>query len=175
MLMIFISCVEKNHSNSIKSYPNKENSKPSEDNCNQKQYSNLLFDLAINFKPTNLNFDKSVINDEKLNAFLQNVDYECLKKQDKFEFFICIILLKQYKYHIANFHQGYDLLSMNSNNAKVIIDNFILFSRLNNTNLEMLNSRYVVDYVEANNILRNNNEIKNIVIEILKIEKGLIK
>jgi hypothetical protein len=76
--------------------------------------------------------------------------------------FVSILLLKQYYFHLANYHQGYDLLAMRTGNAKIIIEQLISFAGLRTKNLEMLNSGYIVDYVKSNKEMSNNKTIMNL-------------
>lgn len=113
-----------------------------------------LIDLATNFKPTDLDLNNSLKDNIDLDLFLSKISEKCLIRQKDIQLFISLILLKQYHYHLSNFHQGYDLLYMKKGNASKIIFCFQEITRVNKK-LEMLNSGYIETYLLENIQIRN--------------------
>jgi len=71
----------------------------------------------------------------------------CFYKNEKLNYFITVLILKQYKFQLKNYHQGYDLFSMDKNNGKYIVEKYLLLLGKKRNDLEMLNSGYIVDYL----------------------------
>lgn len=148
-----------------------ENSNPQKDSSNKnillykpcKGYDNLI-ELGTNFKPTDLDLNLSLKKNIQLNLFLDTIDKNCLLNQNNYKLFIAIILVKQYYFHLSNYHQGFDLLSMRIGNASKIVD---CFREMTNkrAKLEMLNSGLIENYLQENPKIRNveiNNYLKRI-------------
>jgi|GEM_PF-2342772 len=138
--------------------------------CN---YDSLLFKYALSFEPRSISLQKSI--NSELDTFLNNVDTICLKKQKKFEFFVCCILLKQYKHHLECCHQGYDLLSMREGSSSLIINGFLHMINPRDFNLEMLNSGAIVDYIQNQKDLKNNTVLEPYLKKIEEINKRIIR
>lgn len=140
--------------------------------CDSSEYANILIAYSLEFDPNNVNLDSSLKQNIEIDSFLTKTDKKCLDRQSNLNYFICILLLKQYYFHFVNYHQGYDLLSMKTGNAKYVIESFQKLSKLN-TNLEMLNSRYVIDYINATEILKNDKSIMQLVNKIKGMEENM--
>lgn len=141
--------------------------------CNEQEMTEILKILSTKFEARKLELDSSLIQDKGINLFLDTVNKTCLKKQVYFRNFITIILLKQYYYHIINFHQSYNLLPMRNGSAKFIIDEFCSISHLDPIHTEMISSGYVVNYVGANLDLQNDSDIHRLITKIKVAEKNL--
>lgn len=133
---------------------NCQNKSTKENNCNDsliKSYDSLFVVMAKKFEPTNINFDESIKSNQEVDAFISIVKQndKCLEDSDakRLNSFVITLILKQYMFHLSNYHQGYDLLSMNEGNSEYIIDKYLSIINKKNTDLEMLNSGYIVDFL----------------------------
>ena len=106
----------------------------------------LKFEHAINiFNPREVSLSKSM--NKNTFKFIRQIDSVCLMENDDFDNFTIIILIKQYNFHLKEYHQGFDLLMMREGSAKLIIDNFCKIANIDN-DIEMLNSGYILEYIE---------------------------
>lgn len=140
--------------------------------CDTINTNYLLKDLAVKFQPKAISINFSISKDKRMKSFLENNDYNCFSNCSEYENFVVIILLKQYKYHIENSHQGYDLLPMKSGISFNIIEYFQNSSGYKG-DLEMLNSGIIMEYVLKNKNRLNNPLINKIFKEIKLIEKKM--
>jgi hypothetical protein len=108
-------------------------------------YDSVLGEFANNYKPIGINLGRSL--PKKLDSFLISTDTACLRKQDGYRKFIATILGKQFYYHLTYGHQGYDLQSMDSSGAGIIVNDFKWMRGYDNTHLEMLNSGDVMNFI----------------------------
>jgi hypothetical protein len=122
-------------------------------NCDDSKISESLLVLAESYNPLELNLIESIKKNESINIFLDTTEVECLTKNNKFDFFVLEILLRQYYFHLSEFHQGFDLMQMRSDQAKILIDRFIVLTKLDSKSLEMLNSGYVITFIKDKPIL----------------------
>ncbi len=143
--------------------------------CNN-DYDSLLLKYANDFKASTIDLDESL--SPQLDSFLLYADTNCLRKQKEYKTFISIILAKLCLHHLQCCNQGYDLLSMETQGAKVIVVDFRNMSGYQNKHLDMLNSEFIIDFIESDKKLKENAGIKSILTKINKevdrIEKGNI-
>ena len=129
-----------------------------------------LVKYATNFKPKQLNLTNSILENPELNAFLMNKDKSIIKINSNFEYFITMIVLKQYEFHITKFHQGFDLYTMKAGNAGFIVSSFVEISKLP-VGIKGINSSYILEFIAANDKLKNEPSI----VEIVNIINNLPK
>lgn len=141
--------------------------------CDTININYLLKDLAVKFQPLVVDINISISKNKRIKSFLENNNYNCLSNCSEYENFVVIVLLKQYKYHLKNSHQSYDLLSMKSGISFNIIEYFQELSGYKG-DLEMLSSGVIMDYVLKNKSRLNNSLINKVFKEIKLIEKNLI-
>lgn len=143
--------------------------------CNEN-YDSLMLGYAYDFNAKNIRLDKDLSTG--LDSFLIHTDTNCLRKQGEYKFFIAIILSKLCYYHLKCCNQGYDLLSMRNGGAKVIIDEFRRMSGYQNQHLDMLNSEFIIHFIEQDPTLKENSLIKDLLNKLnreeRRIEKGNI-
>lgn len=132
----------------------------------KEDYDSSLLKYAYTFVPTTINLSKSISN--QLDSFLLHIDTNCLRQQKEFKVFVAIILMKLYYYHLKCCNQGYDLQSMETNGAKIIIVEFKKIAGYQNQHLEMLNSGTIVDFIKSDLELRGNTHIKELLENIEK-------
>lgn len=141
--------------------------------CNGEYYSSLL-KYAYTFEPSTINLSKSL--SPQLDAFLLNIDTNCLRQQKEYRVFTTIILAKLYYNHLKCCNQGYDLQSMETGGAKVIIEEFKKIAGYQNQQLEMLNSGVILDFLKSDQTLKENTVLKDLIDKIEKeaqrINKG---
>lgn len=141
LLILFSSCLQNHKSNNIAL-------------CDKNTYFNELNEYSKSFKPTNLNLENSIKDNQELDTFIDTIDNKCLENQSQYKVFISTILLKQYYFQLSNYNQSYDLLSMKTGSAEKIINGFIGFSKVDK-NIEMLSSSYVFEYLKHNPKITN--------------------
>ena len=129
-----------------------------------------LVKYATNFKPKQLNLTNSILENPELNAFLMNKDKSIIKINSNFEYFITMIVLKQYEFHITKFHQGFDLYTMKAGNAGFIVSSFVEISKLP-VGIKGINSSYILEFIAANDKLKNEPSIVEIVNRINNLPK----
>ena len=129
-----------------------------------------LRELASSFNPKQLNLTNSLLENVDLNNFLTNTDKQLIKASPDFDYFITMIVLKQYELHKTKFHQGFDLFSMKSGNAGFIVSSFVELSS-QAKDIKWLNSSYVMDYIAGNEKLKNESSISDIVTKLNAIPK----
>ncbi len=134
--------------------------------CDSTEYDVILQNFIVDYKPSNLNLDSSIKLNIKLEDFLDSSDKACLVKQKRFKEFVLTILIKQYYFQLSEYNQGFDLLQMQSGNAKFIIQYFKEISSIQN--IEMLNTGYVLEYLKLHKEMTND-VIKNYEKKISKI------
>lgn len=143
-------------------------------NCNDsliKSYDSLFTVMSNKFNPNDINFDKSIKSNQDVDKFISSVKYNdiCFDKSKELDAFVTILILKQYKFHLENYHQGYDLFSMSSGSANYIIDKYLHMIDKNKSNLEMLNSGYIVEFLNTTKAAHLNEFQKRLIDEIDKI------
>ena len=129
-----------------------------------------LVKYATNFKPKQLNLTNSILENPELNVFLMNKDKSIIKINSNFEYFITMIVLKQYEFHITKFHQGFDLYTMKAGNAGFIVSSFVEISKLP-VGIKGINSSYILEFIAANDKLKNEPSIVEIVNRINNLPK----
>ena len=129
-----------------------------------------LVKYATNFKPKQLNLTNSILENPELNAFLMNKDKSIIKINSNFEYFITMIVLKQYEFHITKFHQGFDLYTMKAGNAGFIVSSFVEISKLP-IGIKGVNSSYILEFIASNDKLKNEPSIVEIVNRINNLPK----
>ncbi len=129
-----------------------------------------LVKYATNFKPKQLNLTNSILENPELNAFLMNKDKSIIKTNSNFDYFITMIVLKQYEFHITKFHQGFDLYTMKAGNAGFIVSSFVEISKLP-VGIKGINSSYILEFIAANDKLKNEPSIVEIVNRINNLPK----
>lgn len=170
--LIIISC-QNNSNNAAKKEPGDTVTIIKID-CNEN-YDSLLLEYAKDFRADEIGLDKNLT--EEVSAFILRTGTLCLEKQKEYNTFVVTVLAKLYLHHLQCCNQGYDLLSMRSGAASVIIDGFRKLAGYKDRNLEMLNSGTVVDFIDKEPAIKANNEIqeirRNIEKEAKRIEKGI--
>lgn len=129
-----------------------------------------LRELAASFNPKQLNLTNSLLENVDLNNFLSKTDKQLIKSSPDFDYFITMIVLKQYELHKTKFHQGFDLFSMKSGNAGFIVSSFVELSS-QAKDIKWLNSSYVMDYIAGNEKLKNEVAISEIVNKLNALPK----
>lgn len=141
--------------------------------CNE-DYDSSLLKYAYNFEPSTMNLSKSLST--QLDTFLLHIDTNCLRQQKEYRLFVTIILAKLYYHHLQCCNQGYDLQSMETGGAKVIIEEFKNMAGYKNQRLEMLNSGVIVDFIKSDQTLKDNSILKELLQKIdretQRINKG---
>ena len=132
--------------------------------------TSVLKSLADSFKPNQLNLTNSIIENSSLNNFLSSQNKTSLKSQQDFNYFIIVIILKQYELHITKYHQGFDLFTMRAGNAGFIVNSFVELSNLPE-GTKGINSSYILEYITNNEDLKNNSSITEIVNRINSLPK----
>jgi hypothetical protein len=132
--------------------------------CNE-QNSDSLADFVKTFKASSIDLSNSI--SRELASFLQRVDSNCLRRDTMYRVFITGILAKLYLYHLDCCSQAYDLQSMESPPAKVIVNEYRrLLGYLPGQGIEFLNSGKVEDYILNDSILSKNSILKPILKQI---------
>jgi len=129
-----------------------------------------LVKYATNFKAKQLNLMNSILENPELNIFLSKIDKSTFKTNPNFDYFITMIVLKQYELHITKFHQGFDLFTMKAGNAGFVVSSFVEISKLP-AGIKGINSTYVLEFIASNNKLKNEPSITEIVNRIIKLSK----
>jgi hypothetical protein len=129
-----------------------------------------LVKYATNFKAKQLNLTNSILENPELNVFLSKKDKSGFKSNPNFDYFITMIVLKQYELHITKFHQGFDLFTMKAGNAGFIVSSFVELSKLP-AGIKGINSSYILDYIASNDKLKNEPSIAEIVNKINNLPK----
>jgi hypothetical protein len=129
-----------------------------------------LVKYATNFKAKQLNLTNSILENPELNIFLSKIDKSTFKTNPNFDYFITMIVLKQYELHITKFHQGFDLFTMKAGNAGFVVSSFVEISKLP-AGIKGINSTYVLEFIASNNKLKNEPSIAEIVNRINKLSK----
>jgi hypothetical protein len=129
-----------------------------------------LVKYATNFKAKQLNLTNSILENPELNIFLSKKDKSTFKTNPNFDYFITMIVLKQYELHITKFHQGFDLFTMKAGNAGFIVSSFVEISKLP-AGIKGINSTYVLEFIASNNKLKNEPSIAEIVNRINNLPK----
>lgn len=124
--------------------------------------SSILRSLASSFKPNQLNLTNSIIENVSLNKFLSTEDKVSIKSDKDFNYFITMIVLKQYEFHITKYHQGFDLFTMRAGNASFIVNSFVELSHLPE-GTKSVNSSYILEYIANNQSLKNDSSISEII------------
>ena len=132
--------------------------------------SSELQTLAKNFNPRQLNLNSSLLENVELNKFLTKTDKASIRSNEDFDYFITMIVLKQYELHITKFHQSFDLFSMKAGNAGFIVESFVELSH-QPADTKGLKSSVVMDYIASNDKLKNDNTISVIVEKINALAK----
>jgi hypothetical protein len=122
----------------------------------------VLKSLAISFKPNQLNLTNSIIENLSLNKFLSTEDKISIKSDKDFNYFISMIILKQYEFHISKYHQGFDLFTMKAGNAGFIVNSFFELSHLPE-GTKGINSSYILEYIANDESLKNDSSITEII------------
>jgi len=149
-------------------------------NCSDnliKSYDSLFVVMSNKFSPKDIDFDKSIKLNEDVDKFIDSIKQndKCLYKSEELNTFVVILLLKQYKFHLQNYHQGYDLFSMCSGNAKYIIGKYLLLINKKSNDLEMLNSGYIVEFLNTTKAIKLNDSEKKLLDTVNKMEIELQK
>ena len=136
--------------------------------CNQI-HDSMLVRFADAFTPISISLDKSIL--QELKSFIFSIDTVCLRKQNKYEYFVSVIVAKQALHHLQCCNQGYDLYQMREGAAAIIINEFDRFSGYKSKKLEMLNSGVIVDYINSNSTLSSDTTLANLV-KLIKAQQS---
>lgn len=129
-----------------------------------------LKEVCANFNPKQLNLTNSIIENVELNKFLSNLDKNTITTNEDFDYFITMIILKQYQFQLTKFHQGYDLYSMRLGNAGFIVKSFVDLAKLPE-NIKGVQAEYILEYIASNEKLKNEPLIVEIVNSINALPK----
>lgn len=129
-----------------------------------------LRELAANFNPKQLNLNNSLLENVALNNFLSKTDKQLIKSSPDFDYFITMIVLKQYELHKTKFHQGFDLFSMKAGNAGFIVSSFVELSS-QDKDIKWLNSSYIMEFIAGNDKMKNEVAISEIVNKLNALPK----
>jgi len=121
-----------------------------------------LKSFAINFSLSKIDLNEHIeLNKFDINFILNSNEYE--KENILKDKVLNLILCKLYLYHIENYHQGYDLLSMRKNEAKYLIDYFMVSHKIDKNKIEFLNSARPYDLLgEIKNEDLLDNKLKDV-------------
>ncbi len=129
-----------------------------------------LRQLAISFSPKQLNLNSALLENTELNNFLSSTDKAAIKADPDFDFFITMIVLKQYEFHLTKFHQPFDLFSMKAGNAGFIVQSIVELCALPPETRGMKSSE-IITHIESNEKLKSDPAISEIVNKINTIKK----
>lgn len=121
-----------------------------------------LVRYATNFKAKQLNLTNSILENPELNILLSEKDKSSFKTNSNFNYFITMIILKQFEFHITKYHQGFDLFTMRAGNAGFIVNSFIELSHLPE-GTKSINSSYILEYIVNDESLKNDSSISEII------------
>jgi hypothetical protein len=121
-----------------------------------------LVRFATNFKAKQLNLTNSILENPELNVLLSKKDISSFKTNSNFDYFITMIVLKQFEFHITKYHQGFDLFTMKAGNAGFIVSSFVELSHLPE-GTKSVNSSYILEYIANNQSLKNDSSISEII------------
>ncbi len=133
--------------------------------CDQN-YDSILSIYIKTYHPVTLDLNKSI--SDKLKSFLLNTDTNCLRRAKNYKLFIATIISKQALYELKCCNQNYDLLQMDGDAAKFIVNDYIKMAGYGGQQLEMLNSGTVDSFILNDATLKQNIELKQ---TLGKIEK----
>lgn len=129
-----------------------------------------LRDICANYSPHQLNLTNAIIENVEFNKFLTNTDKQTIINSEDFDYFITVIVLKQYQFQVTKYHQGYDLYSMRLGNAGFIVKSFVELAKLP-ADIKGINAEYVLQYIASNEKLKNEPLIIEIVNSINSLPK----
>ncbi len=118
--------------------------------------------IADNFHPLQLNLSNSILENGELNNFLVNTNKQSISSNVDFDYFITLIILKEYYLQISKYHQGFDLLSMKAGTADFIVKSYIELSK-NPADVKWLNTSSILEYIASNEKLKNETSIIELV------------
>ena len=98
------------------------------------------------------------------------MDKNTITANEDFDYFITVIILKQYQFQLTKFHQSYDLYSMRLGNAGFIVKSFVELAKLPE-NIKGVQAEYVLEYIASNEKLKNEPLIVEIVNSINALPK----
>ena len=124
-----------------------------------------LKELAFKFNPKQLNLTNSLLENVALNNFLSKTDKESIRSHEDFDYFISLIVLKQFEFQKKTFHQGFDLYSMKAGNADFIVQSYVELSKLPK-DIKGINSKSILDYILTNEKLKTDVVFNEIVTRI---------
>lgn len=131
----------------------------------------LKFDkYASSYEPNKIDFsDNKDLNNFDLNFIYNNDEY---KNEEMLKQHITnVLLLKQYLFHLTNYNQGYNLLTMRNAQAKFII-NYFLDSNKISSEKEFINSGYPYELLKDKKI--TDKEIAELIKAISKQESRIL-
>ncbi len=129
-----------------------------------------LRSLADNFRPLQLNLNNSILENVELNSFLIKTDKQAIINDSNFDYFITMIILKEYYLQLSKYHQGFDLYSMKFGSAEFIVKSFIDLTKTPEET-KGLDSSKVLEYIAANEKLKNESSIIELVNSINALKK----
>lgn len=136
----------------------------------QETEPTILQKMAQNFNPKQLNLNNSLLENVELNSYLTKTDKEVIRSSEDYDYFITMIVLKQYELHITKFHQAFDLFSMKAGNAGFVVQSFVELSH-QPEGTKGLKSSEVLTYIASNEKLKNDSSINEIVERINALPK----
>lgn len=135
-----------------------------------------LISVGYSFQPEYIDLNSSICADTSMTRLFQEVPLSSLRQQKNYDYFLTIILLKLYHFHLVQGHQGYDLISMKKEEASLLIDDFCSKAHVK-PNIEMINSAYIMEYIKQRPTLIQDSYIIAIMDSITIIEneiKGIL-
>jgi hypothetical protein len=132
--------------------------------CDTTLLNRRAINLLYDFKPSKIDLGDCM--SDSLVAFLKSVDSSCLRSLQSYKKLVCGLLLKLYAHHVECCIQGYDLLSMKSGEAKIIIEEYEWITNVYNEKRDMLNSASVFYFVKEDSLLSKDPLINKIMQQI---------
>ena len=126
--------------------------------------------IADNFHPLQLNLSNSILENGELNNFLLKTDKQTISSSTDFDYFITMIILKEYYLQISKYHQGFDLFTMKTGTAEFIVKSFVDLSKTP-IDAKGLDASKILDYIALNEKLKNESSINELVTSINALKK----
>jgi hypothetical protein len=95
-----------------------------------------------------------------IDTLINEVNWEKYRESKKFQKAISIIFLKMYQYHVTSLFTTKNILPTNST-SQILIKEFS--SLVGEKNSKQINSAKVLDYIDSNNELKKDSDIKSII------------
>jgi len=137
--------------------------------CNTN-FDTTLVRLAKSFCPKGIDVSHSMSNE--LNQFMLQVDTNCLRRQEKYSFFINVILAKVVLCQLKCCNQHYEM-RQERDGATLIVNEFERMAGFQNKRIEFLSSCEVEVYINTTPKLKSNAYLNSIMVKIKKEENRI--